>query len=93
MRKEKIDSFQEVYYLALSKVMSELRAKAGITCEDAALILGIRPNTFYRYESGYRSMPITIFKKLCVLYHVDMKETLDKVNEIATDILQGNIDG
>lgn len=79
------NTFESYFYEALSEIVTNLRLKSGRTFEDVADLLDIKPITFYAYEKGTRKMPITIFKKLCLLYNVDMKETLAKVNALAAE--------
>ena len=75
----KDDNFENYFYEELSSIVTELRANSGRTFEDVALLLGIPPMTYYKYEKGSRKMPVTIFKRLCILYNIDMSETLIKI--------------
>ena len=75
----KDDNFENYFYEELSSIVTELRANSGRTFEDVALLLGIPPMTYYKYEKGSRKMPVTIFKRLCILYNIDMSETLMKI--------------
>ena len=75
----KEDNFENYFYEELSSIVTELRANSGRTFEDVALLLGIPPMTYYKYEKGSRKMPVTIFKRLCILYNIDMSETLMKI--------------
>ena len=75
----KDDNFENYFYEELSSIVTELRANSGRTFEDVALFLGIPPMTYYKYEKGSRKMPVTIFKRLCILYNIDMSETLMKI--------------
>jgi len=79
------NTFESYFYDALSEIMIGLRLKNGRTFEDVADLLDIKSITFYAYEKGTRKMPITVFKKLCLLYNVDMKETLSKINALAAE--------
>lgn len=76
--------------MALSQVMLALRKKTGRTYDDVAYLIDLNPVTFFNYESGSRKMPITVFRKLCVLYNVDMKETLKEINDLTLKTLLGD---
>lgn len=44
-------------------------------------LLGLSQSTFCCYETGSRSMPVSIMKKLCILYHLDFHETFIYLDE------------
>lgn len=86
----KDETFDAYYYKALSQIVTSLRIKNGRTFEDVSLLVDLKPMTFYKYENGSRKMPITVFKKLCLLYNVDMKDTMNKINELAIKMMEGD---
>ena len=78
----KDEKFESYFYSELSKIVTKLRTDSGRT-EEIAILLGISPMTYYNYEKGSRKMPITIFKKLCILYQIDMSKTLEGIYQAA----------
>ena len=86
----KDDKFESYFYEELSQIVTKLRDDSGRTFEDVALLLGIPPMTYYKYEKGSRKMPITIFKRLCILYNIDMSETLMKIYNITTKKIEAD---
>lgn len=75
----KEENFESYFYSELSKIVTNLRIDSGRTFEETAILLSISPSTYYNYEKGARKMPITIFKKLCILFQVDMAKTLETI--------------
>jgi transcriptional regulator with XRE-family HTH domain len=84
------DTFDKFIYQALGEKILAFRKESGRTYDEVAYLLDLSPNTYYRYEIGDRKMPITVFKKLCVLYKVDMTTTLKEVYDDALQIMTGN---
>ena len=84
----KDENFDSYFYNELSKVVTKLRLDSGRTFEEIAVLLGLSPMTYYNYEKGARKMPITVFKKLCILFQVDMDETLKSIYQAAIKAIE-----
>lgn len=62
--------------LALAKRLRAIRVKAGFTVQEVARILGVSPNTFFRWERGTSVPDADTLLRLCGLYHVRTIEEL-----------------
>lgn len=60
---------------------TEKRIEHRYTQVQVSQLTNTNRNTYVHYEHGTRSMPLSVMKKLCILYHLDYYETfkyLDK---------------
>ena len=54
--------------------VSDMRKAKGITQEEMAKILGIGESTLSMYESGQRTIPSEVAKKIAVILGVEIKD-------------------
>lgn len=54
--------------------LGKLRAKSGLSREDAANVLKVVSMTLYRYEIGKNDIPLGIAENMASLYHVSFDE-------------------
>ena len=72
MRESKIDKY-------IGERLKELREKNNYSLADVGNRIGIGRQTYYKYESGERSMPYTIMQKLGSLYDYNVAELITSV--------------
>jgi len=70
---------------ALDAVVGEFlvaqRNSRNYSQQNVADLMGISRNTYACYEYGTRSMPVSLFKKACMLYGVDFYDTFKKLDK------------
>ena len=77
MKLDKMDSLDKM----IGEYFTLKRIEYRYTQVQVAQLIGTNRNTYVHYELGNRSMPLSVMKKLCILYHLDYYETfkyLDK---------------
>ena len=65
--------------------LAQLRKKAGLSRDKAAIMLGVAPNTLLRYEHGKNDIGLEIAEKMEALYNVsfdDIREAARKVRQM-----------
>lgn len=60
----------------------DIRADNGYLQQDIADMLGLYLNTYRRYETGERTIPVNLLRKLSKIYNV----SLDYLTEIEEEI-------
>lgn len=61
--------------------LGRLRAKTGLSRNEAAVILGVGLTTLARYETGVNDVPMGIAEKMATLYRVPFEEVRAAVSE------------
>lgn len=56
------------------KSLAELRQQRGITQIEMAKILGIADSTLSQYETGQRTLPVNIAKKIAAILDVSIED-------------------
>ena len=54
------------------QILKEIRKKNGYTQSQIAQLLGIKPQNYYRYESGKRELPMHLYIVLADFYGVSL---------------------
>ena len=54
--------------------LAQLRAKAGLSRDKAAVKLGIAPNTLLRYEHGINDIGLEMAERMALLYGVSFDD-------------------
>lgn len=62
--------------------LAQLRAKAGLSRDKAAVMIGVAPNTLFRYESGRNDIGLEAAEKMALLYKVPF----DAIREAAKSV-------
>lgn len=85
---KQFDLYDRYYYETFSEYFSELRSRSGKTGEEVASDLGIRPSTFFHYEKGSRSCPISVMKAMAEYYGKDFYEVFRIIGDRADEKLK-----
>lgn len=83
------DAYKENCVEILSENLSALRAKAGLTQEEVANLIGVSRQTYYSIETGKRSMTWPTYLCLILLYdtNVNTHNMLRDINAYPTKLL------
>lgn len=73
--------YKETCVAIMQENLAALRAKAGITQEELANIIGCSRQTYYSYETNQKSISWNVFLVLCFFYN-ELKTTKNMINEL-----------
>ena len=61
-------------YIGGQTELASLRARAGLSRDKAAVMLGVAPNTLLRYEHGKNDIGLAVIDAMTILYGVSFEE-------------------
>lgn len=73
--------YKETSIAILQENLSALRAKAAITQEELANLIGVSRQTYYGIETGKREMSWTIYIALIFFFH-SLNSTKEMIDEL-----------
>lgn len=73
--------YKDTCIAILQDNLAPLRAKASITQEELANVIGCSRQTYYAFETCQRAMPWSNFLLLCFFYH-ELKSTREMLDEL-----------
>lgn len=63
----------------IGAVLRECRKEAKVTQEQLAKEIGVTANAISMYESGRRNFPIELVEPACSVFHIEVKEFMNRV--------------
>lgn len=76
--------YDKIFNDVFSEYFTKIRTDRGWSRKVVADKLGLPASTFTYYEKGLRDVPISVFKRMCLLYGLDFHKVFKQLDDECT---------